>query len=206
VKKASVFKNRLLSLGLITSIILSASGCGKGRKVPGLENFHANVLQSRLYVSFVSTTLQWDAGVTLPIPGLADSAVSVAPDLTSSGTVFQFSVPLASLLHQGKPFPMLGLPDGRPIPDIVGGILPRWDFQIDRLSASAYLSNDVFGLFVPLSFKSRKGLRLPVLVSVEIKDERGNQIGKAYAVPSADAAGNGSGLLILLPYLGGVSG
>lgn len=212
--KATDFSHsRAVTLGLMISLCFTgftSSGCGSGRKVPGLESFHADVMQSRLYVSFVSTTLKWDAGLTVPIPGLDDSTVSVAPDLNSAGTVFQFVIPLATLLNGGRALPLRGLPDGRGIPDIAGGMLPRWDFDVgssggSKFSASAYLSDDVFGLFIPLKFKTKKGVGLPFLISVEIKDERGNLLGKAYAIPQ-NLSGEGSGLLILLPFLGGDQG
>jgi hypothetical protein len=184
-------------LAVILTCALALSGCGKGKKgVPGLENFHAGVLQKNLYVSFVATTLQWDQGITVPIPGLDDATLSVAPDLQSSGTVFQFSIGLEALLGGGKPLPVSGLPDGRALPDVQGGALPRWDADVRGLKLSLYLSDDAFAIFVPL------GIKPPWLVSVRIEDERGNLLGKAYAIPS-NVGGSGSGLFILLPYLGG---
>jgi len=191
------------TLTLLACLILSIAGCGKGQKtVPGLENFHAGVLQSNLYVNFVSTSLHWDTGLSVPIPGLDDANLSVAPDIESGGTTFQFSIALASLLNQGKPLPLSSLPDGREIPDIEGGQLPRWDLKLKgAMTLSLYLSTDAFGLFVPLDFVSKKGLTLPWMVSVKITDDRGNLLGKAYAIPSQDGAG--SGLFVLLPYLGG---
>ncbi len=203
-KATDFFLHRACSTGLIAVLIFAAPGCGRGRKIPGLENFHADVLQSSLYVSFVATQLKLDQGLTAPIPGLNDATVSVSPDLNSDGTVLQFTVPLASLLNQGRPLPALGLPDGRGLPDIAGGRLPRWDFKIDQLSMSAYLSDDAFGLFIPILFKTKTGIKLPYLISVSVQDERGNKLGKAYAIP-ANASGDGSGVLILLPYLGGNS-
>jgi hypothetical protein len=187
----------------VTVLWLSTAGCGKGQNsVPGLEKFQAGVLQSRLYVSFVSTTLNWDQGITFPIPGLTDATVSVAPDLTTSGTVFQFSIGLAALLDHAQALPKSGLPDGRALPDIEGGQLPRWDAQVKNLKLSLYLSDDAFGLFVPLSFIS-KGVTLPVMISVQLKDERGNILGKVYAIPSDETQSSSqSGLFVLLPYLG----
>lgn len=173
--------------------------------MPGVRGFHADVAQSRLYVSFVSTALSWDAGVTVPIPGLPDATVGVAPDLTSNGTVFQFSIPLSSIRAPSLPgagLPWAGLPDGRPLPGVRSGALPRWDFQIDRLRASAYVAEDVFGLFLPLALTTRTGLKLPFVVSMNVRDERGNAIGKAYAVPALSSREE-SGLLLLLSYLGG---
>lgn len=188
------------ALALVIAVV--GSSCGKGSKsIPGIERFHTGVVQSHLYVSFVSTALRWDQGLTLPIPGLDEATVSVTPDLATSGTVFQFSIGLAALLNNGKPLPLSGLPDGRAIPDIQGGTLPRWDAQVRDLKLSLYLSNDAFGLFVPLSLISKKGISLPVMISVRIEDERGNILGKGYAIPS-NSTGGGSGLFVLLPYLG----
>ncbi|MEK6577863.1 MAG: hypothetical protein AABZ55_01435 [Bdellovibrionota bacterium] len=187
---------------LLTSAFIFSS-CGNGKKVPGLEGFHTGVVQKRLYVSFISKTLQWDVGLTIPIPGLRDATVSVAPDLSSDGTVFQFSIGLEALLNHGQAFPLTGLPDGRPLPDIQGGVLPRWDVDIKKLRMSLYLSNDAFGIFVPLAFLDQNGVGLPVQISVDIEDERGNRLGRVYALPM-NINRTGSGLFILLPYLGGV--
>jgi hypothetical protein len=192
-----------LTFLIVICFFPALGGCGKGQKsVPGLENFHAGVLQANLYVNFVATALHWDSGLSLPIPGLDGANLSVAPDIESGGTTFQFSIALASLLNHGQPLPISALPDGRDIPDIEGGQLPRWDLSVkDALTLSLYLSNDAFGLFVPLDFVSKKGLMLPWMVSVKISDEKGNLLGKAYAIPSK--GGKGSGLFVLLPYLGG---
>lgn len=206
---SSTFARRLrgnIRASVTAAAVLSivGAGCGKGSKtVPGLERFQAGVLQSRLYVSFVSTSLQWDQGLTLPIPGLDDATVSVAPDLATTGTVFQFSIGLEALLDDGRPLPLAGLPDGRAIPDVQGGQLPRWDAAVRGLKLSLYLSNDAFGLFVPLKFVSSKGASLPFMVAVRIEDERGNLLGKAYAIPpNTGGSSSSSGLFVLLPYLG----
>ena len=210
VLKLSYFFNRPLvrctqtqcALALALLCTVMGTGCGKGAKsIPGVERFQAGVVQSHLYVSFVSTALKWDQGLALPIPGLDEATVSVTPDLATSGTVFQFSIGLAALINNEKPLPLSGLPDGRAIPDIQGGTLPRWDSQVRDLTLSIYLSNDAFGFFVPLSLITKKGFSLPATVSVKIEDERGNNLGKGYAIPS-NSKGKGSGLFVLLPYLG----
>jgi hypothetical protein len=158
------------------------------------------VLEGRLHVSFVSSTLQWGGAITLPIPGLDDASISVAPDYFSKGTRFQFAIGLKALLEQDKPLLLSGLPDGRPLPDITDGVLPRWDGEIKGFPLSLYLSRDAFGIFIPLSFTAG-GVSLPMMISLAIKDERGNILGKAYAVPN-NIHKKGSGLFILLPYLG----
>jgi hypothetical protein len=190
----------------LACVSLSAAGCGKGKKVPGLEGFEVHVIQSRLNVGFTSTTLQLDGGFSLEhIPGLRDASVSIGPDLNSGGTVFLFSIGLASLLNDGRELAPAGLPDGRPLPDVVGGALPHWSVAVKGLELDLYLSDDAFGLFVPLKFLDKSGKLLLTTVSVEIIDERGNRLGKVYAIPS-NVSGSGSGLFILLPYLGSPSG
>jgi hypothetical protein len=196
--------NRLLFTALaLASTVAVCVSCGNGKKgIPGIEDFTVSVLKGRLYVAFVATRLQWDAGVTLPIPGLGDATVSLAPHLSSDGTVFQFQVGIRSIINDGKPLPYSGLPDGRFIPDVAGGEMPRWDFQIKQVTLSLYLSDDAFGVFIPLDLTG-----LTNMVSIFIEDEKGNRLGKAYAIPPAiseaskNMSGNGSGVLVLLPFV-----
>lgn len=204
VKAARSTGSRSLSITLIIGLVLSSTtSCGSGKKIPGVENFHAGVVDRKLYVSFVSTQLHLDLGPSLRIPGLGDSTIGVTPDLQSDGTVFQFQIELNALLdHAGQSHPLAGFPDGRALPDVRGGKLPRWDVELHGLNFSVYLSGDAFGLFVPIELRNKKGLTLPKMVSASIVDERGNRLGKAYAIP-LNVGGSGSGLFILLPYLGG---
>jgi len=198
----SLKSKRLRFVAATIGLLVVATSCGKGKgSIPGLKNFYAGILEARLYVSFVSTTLTWDGGLTLPVPGLPDSSVSFAPDLESAGTVFQFQAPLSSIVNAGKPLPLSGLPDGRPLPDVRTGQLPRWDFTVKNVTLSAYLSNDAFGLFVPLTFRSKDGKSLIFPVSVKIEDDRGNVLGRAHAIPS-NIQSTGSGALVLLAFTG----
>lgn len=199
----ALFSQAFILMLCVLFSLTCLSSCGKGqKKVPGLENFHVSVLSGRLYTSFLSTSLNWDTGITMPVPGIDDSEFSFSPNLEGEGTIFQFSVGIASLLHNGKQLPVAGLPDGRALPDIRGGGLPRWDVPVKNILLSIYLSDDAFGLFIPIVFKNKSGVTLPWMVSTRIEDERGNLLGKAYALPP-NINGTGSGLLILLPYLGG---
>ncbi|MBC7691859.1 MAG: hypothetical protein H7222_08815 [Methylotenera sp.] len=164
------------------------------------------MISQNLFVSFVSTQLHWDAGITVPIPGLKNSTVSVAPDLNSSGTVFQLSVGLKTLLDDISVHHELGgFPDGRALPDVATGMLPRWDTDIHGLKLSVYLSEDAFGLFVPLKLISPKGAVLDLMVSVAITDEKGNLLGKAYAIPASSLSSSQptSGIFVLIPFIRG---
>ncbi|OFZ82153.1 MAG: hypothetical protein A2583_07515 [Bdellovibrionales bacterium RIFOXYD1_FULL_53_11] len=192
-------KKYMIALCFALLVAPALNGCGKG-KVPGLENFSVAVVQKRLYASFTATALQWDFGITVPIPGLKDATAGIAPDMMSGGTIFQFSIGLESLVNNGQPLPRLGLPDGRPIPDVADGVLPRSDTHLKSLKLSIYLADDAFGIFVPITFRSKKGYTLPWVVSMKIRDERGNVLGKAYAIPE-QGDNTDSGLLLLLPYM-----
>jgi hypothetical protein len=184
----------LLGLSLTT-------GCGSGRKVPGLENFSAAVRSGNLYVGFVATTLQLDGCASFPIPGVPGATLGCAPQLQGKGTVFQLSIPLMSVLGGGQTFTQGGLPDGRALPEVSGGILPRWTENFTSLEMTLYTSNEAFGFFIPIPLKSGNGTTLPFIVSIRIEDERGNLIGKAFAIPP-NARGEGTGIFVLLPYLG----
>src|SRR4051812_19245814 len=165
------FSMRRLALGLALLMALPIASCGQGKvDIPGIDRFTVNVLQKRLYVSFVATELRWDDGLTFPIPGLKDATISVSPDISSDGTVFQVAIPLASIINDRTGFPYSGFPDGRALPDVAGGELPRRDFRIKDVDLSLYLSDDAFGFFVPLKLGSG-GKFLTSLISVFIEDE-----------------------------------
>ncbi|MBL7717036.1 MAG: hypothetical protein JNL01_16345 [Bdellovibrionales bacterium] len=192
-----------LVLGL-ASASLTFQGCGRGKgKIPGLDRISVQVLEGRLYASFVAKKLQWDVGITFPIPGLPDSSFAVAPDFASNGTLFQIQVPLASLARAAAPgvLPWLGLPDGRALPDVSYGVLPRWDFHVGALRISAYLSPEVFGIYIPLPLNLPVGTSLPFYLSFPVTDEKGNRLGKGYAVPPGPSGE--AGVLLLLTVGGG---
>lgn len=203
------FRSTFLVQSAIGVVLLgSVAGCGQGQgsstTIPGIDNFTLQVLDQQLYVSFVATALNWNEGISTAIPGLNGATVSISPDLQSSGTVFQFAIGLDTILGnsngQGQP---AGLPDGSMIPDITTGVLPRWEVTINKYSFYLYLSDDAFGIYLPLPMINAQGEALTGTVSLPINDDRGNLLGKVYAVPSATAGD--SGVLLLLPYLGGQS-
>jgi hypothetical protein len=191
-----------IAVAVITLCALAA--CGKGKNsIPGVENFNVGVLNQQLIASFVSTTLNIDAGGQIPIYGLQGAFISATPYLPTDGsplegTLFQVTVDLNDL--QGTNFALGGLPDGRPLPDIEGGELPRWSFPIKGETVYLYLADQAFGLFIPLPL-SAGGVTLGATITATVTDEKGNTVGKVYAIPSAKN-GSTSGLLVLLPLPG----
>ncbi len=177
--------------------IFLLSGCGTGQfqDLTGVHAFQAKILEKRLYVSFTATELRWDQGAQFPIPGINDALVSFGPDLQSEGTVFQFSIPIATLAQQAKAYPPSGLPDGRRLPGVAGGILPRWDAKIGDINLSFYLAADAFAFFFPINLRLPKNdLSLPWNIDVPLTDERGNRVGQVTAVAPPT-----TGIYILVP-------
>ncbi len=191
--------------GWIIMLGIALSGCGAGKRVPGLEHFRAQARAGHLSVSFLATSLNLDGCTSLPIPGLTGATLGCAPNLQGPGTLFQLTLPLAGLAGNASTgLPRGGLPDGRALPGISGGVLPRTTERVTGLDLTLYLGSDVVGFFLPIPLRTASGLFLTFLRSINIEDERGNRIGKGHAVPPG-ANGEGSGILILLPVSGGNS-
>ena len=170
-------------------------------QIPGIARYGVGIQNQHLYVNFVASSLHIDVGVTVPIPNLPGATVGVNPYLPApgetGGTLFEFDVDLTQLKE--KNFDVAGLPDGRALPDIAGGALPRWTFTVKGVALDLYLGNGAFAIFVPVDL-SADGYSLPAMISEEVDDTRGNEIGKLYAIPTQGGA-TVSGVLILLPFI-----
>ncbi len=190
----------LLTLGLTLGLL----GCGSGHRIPGLEHFSLHAQAGQLTLGFLATSLHLEGCASFAIPGVPGATLGCSPDLQGHGTVFQLSLPLRAVSAADQALVTGGLPDGRALPDVLGGVMPRWSDSFGKLQLTFYVSGEAFGLFVPVPLKTPAGLLLHSLISVRIRDERGNLIGKAYAIPPGNR-GEDSGLFLLLPNLGQAS-
>ena len=192
------------ALSVALTLAFLGSACNS-TSIPGVQNFNVAVQTEsgdpHLYAAFEATALAWKAGIIAPIPGLKNATVGISPGLPTNGqpegTVFQFDVDLATLGYAD--YALAGLPDGRGLPDIDGGELPRWQFSIQQQEFDLYLSSTVFGIFIPINLEGTDGATLPDTLSMEIDDSKGNLVGKVYAIPTA-GGGTNSGLLFLIPF------
>jgi len=188
---------------IVSALVFAAllSSCDNG-SIPGVQNYDFSVKNNHLFADFVATTLQLQVGATLPIPNLKGATVGVNPYLptdgsNTKGTIFSFDVDLTQLPNVN--YAVAGLPDGRALPDVSGGQLPRWNFEIQNIQIYVYLADGAFSIFVPIDLTS-DGVALPMMLSQEIDDDRGNLVGKVYAIPQAGGTTQ-SGLLVLLPFI-----
>jgi len=185
-----------------TALVLSSCGQGSSSGNPGIEgvnryDFSFGGGQARLSIVFAS--LHLDAGATIPLSKPAGSTIQLGPDFSSGGTLFVISVPLAGLINNDTTgMPLLGLPDGRAIPDVVRGAITGSVVDLPLFGISfLYTGKDVFGLFLPIDLpKTTVGVR------VRMRDELGNILGYIYGIPKANAK-QVSGVLVLVPIDGG---
>lgn len=178
------------------------SSCNNAN-IPGIATYDFSVKNNQLNADFVATTIQIQAGLTAPIPNLKGATVGMNPYLptdgsNTKGTIFSFNIDLTQLPDVN--YAVAGLPDGRALPDVSGGQLPRWNFEIQNVQIYVYLADGAFSIFVPIDLSS-DGVALPDMLSQEIDDERGNLVGKVYAIPQQGGSTQ-SGLLVLLPFIG----
>lgn len=189
-------------MSLPSLLFLLVSCAGSSNRIPGVEKASISVSAGQLFVSLIATSLDIDGGLSLPVPGLEGSVFTMAPNAAGPGAVIQFTVPLRSISRGDPGTAHSGLPDGRPLPGVTSGRLPRWDVQLGSVNLSLYMARDVFGVFLPLKLISLKGAVLARNIVIPIRDSRGNVLGKVFAIPSY-VSGQTSGIYLLLPYLGG---
>ena len=206
-QKSLPLYQQLTAAGICFAFALGATSCGSGKNsIPGVPTFSVGVVQNNLIASFVASDLNTTVGGSIPIPDLTGATVSMSPYLPTDGgpikgTLFSFDIDLTALSSSSSAD--AGLPDGRPLPDVTGGQLPRWSFQIGGATGETiylYLADEAFAIFVPLPLESN-GVTLGSTISATFTDEHGNVVGKIYAIPSV-SNGNSSGLLVLLPFPG----
>ena len=130
--------------GVCVAFSLGAASCGSGKsQIPGVPTFTVGVVNNNLIASFVASNLNIPVGASIPIPDLPGATASISPYLSTTGgsavqgTLSSFDVNLTTLANSSAT--VEGLPDGRPLPDITGGELPRWSFQIGGLRVKQFM-------------------------------------------------------------------
>lgn len=190
---------KLLTLLLALTLLV---GCGNQKadgdpELEGVGKFTYSISGGFASLSVVFENLALDAGARIPLTRPAGAFIELMPDFFSNGILFKISVPLASLLPGGTGLPIVGLPDGRPIPGVTLGSLGAIAVNVPVLGQLVlYMGTDVYGIFIPLVFP-----KLGVMISVKIRDERGNLLGIIFGIPKT-AKGQISGVLFLFPVEG----
>lgn len=121
-----------LALGAATFLFSCVGGDGgQNPIIPGLDGPHVTISNTHVLVSTVFKDLRLNGGLRYPLPKLKDSYVELSPDLQSDGVLLSFSFSLEDILGRDlDDLQMIGLPGGRPIPEIPGGRMPGIAFTV----------------------------------------------------------------------------
>ena len=191
-------KNRFASLKImfITLVLLMATSCGKGPKlpeIPGVKGPLFNLLDGKVMVTVKLLKANLNVGAKVPIPKTKASYFEVSPNLEDGGTLLVFFLDVNDLkdmnigIGDGNT-----LPDGRPIPGIPGGTLTgslRADTEL--LDMSFYFHKSLFGFYIPLGWNTNGfGGYWNVVINEK-------NIGLLGAVAS-DNLGHGAGFILFL--------
>lgn len=204
VRKQSLRPTTSVVFPLLILFLVNQSGCGKGQsqapELAGLSNFRADLIDQSLYLSFRAESWNIDQGVTLPIPTLETSppsTLALTPDLSGKGAVFQATIALSALGKLGgSKFPLSALPNGMDIPDTRSGAMPRWDMATFGTTVSLFLSEEAFGVYLPIEFKWANGVPFTERIRVELTDANGNRFGSAYWI----GRGGKTAIFVLIPF------
>lgn len=185
----------------LTSALLCSCGSGGATGDPGIQGvskYDFRFSNGAIRLSVVFTELKVDAGATIPLAKPTGSTIEIGPDFNSGGTLFAVTVPVAGLAQLNPiGLPILGLPDGRPIPDVINGALTGNLVNLPLFGLSyLYMSKDVFGIFLPVTLPS-----INAIVRVKMRDEAGNILGVFYGIPKVGDK-TFSGVLVLIPVDG----
>ncbi|MCO5142471.1 MAG: hypothetical protein M9962_05205 [Oligoflexia bacterium] len=190
---------KILLAGFCLSFLFSCgnrNGSGDGG-IEGVGSVLYSISGGNANFSVVFENIQIDAGARIPLNKPAGAFIEIAPDFQSAGTIFKISVPLSSLFNGGGNLPVIGLPDGRPLPGVKSGALGVLPITLPTFGTTFfYWGADVFGIFFPINLPD-----LPFMVSSKIKDERGNLLGVIWGIPKS-GRGTSSGVLFLFPVEG----
>lgn len=197
-----MLRGMIASWAMIVVALLSVVGCKNGSGNPGIEGvsqYDFRFVSGNIRFSIVFSNLKMDAGAVIPLARPRGATIELGPDFTSGGTLFVVSAPIASLINADtNGLPLLALPDGRAIPDVVAGSLTGAAVTLPLFGLSyIYIGKDVFGLFLPINLPKTN-----FIVRVRMHDEANNTLGLFYAIPKSKAR-EISGVLALLPVEGG---
>ena len=192
---------KLISYLLMAMMVFTSTAClnqEEGQTIPGVKGPKVNIQDGKILITVELTNVELDGGMTLPIPDMDYSTVTVSPavneDGSGSGTLIRVTFDLKDV--ESDKFKLVdpqALPDGRPFPFLINGTLPALAFQLPKIADSTfYASNKVFGFFIPIELPDNFNYSIHYRIKIN---------GKNYGVVSLihpDANGIGAGVVALL--------
>lgn len=195
---ATMKKSVMAGLAVLVAITFTACG-GKGSglnpSIAGITGPDVELVNGRLILSMVFSSITVDGGATIPIPKYPNSSVQVGPDFLSAGTLLVLTVSVTDFLgDKGASLNPQSLPGGRPLPSVAAGVMPAIAMQIPQLfNTVLYVGPEVIGFFVPFKKLDLAGS----ILSFRFYNKANEPIGILSLVGS-DAAGLNAGILAMM--------
>lgn len=192
---------KMLAYSMLSCMLLISTSCMNqedGQYIPGVNGPKVNIQDGKVLLTVELENVDIDAGITMPVPKLKHSTLTVGPAFDDSGVFGGTMIRVAFDPKdvEGEDFrvvPSNTLPDGRPFPFIVDGTLPAIAVQVPKAkNATFYMSEKVFGFFLPI--KLPKDFDVSVHYRIKIN-------GKNYGIVSLiqpDFRDEGAGIVVLL--------
>lgn len=146
---------------VVTAAIVLAPACGNQAQLPqinGVKGPFFNVVDGKVVMTIKFLNLNLDGGAKIPVPETRESYAELAPNVEDGGMMFSLYADADDLaainigVGDGNT-----LPDGRPLPGIVGGRLEnslRVDTHIAKQDLSFYFHKTLFGVWLPFGFET----------------------------------------------------
>lgn len=182
-------------------LLLIFTSCLKqdqGQYIPGVNGPKVNIQNGQILLTIELENVNTDAGLTLPIPKMNYSTLTVSPSIGDNGlgqgTLLRVSFDLRDVeSDKFRVVPEETLPDGRPFPFLISGTLPALAINVPKFhDTTFYASKKVFGFFLPI--KLPEDFQFDVHYKIKIN-------GNSYGIVSLihpNEHGEGAGVVVLL--------
>jgi len=188
-------KRLLRPLG-IALLFFSLSSClkqGEAPKIPGIDGPKFNIADGKVILTVGLENVDLGVGLTLPVPKLKHSSVTLAPRL-EGGTLIQIAFDPKDV--ESDLFDVVDhetMPDGRPFPFLIDGTLPALAIKVPKVfNTTFYASKKVFGFFLPIKLPSEFNVSIHYRLKIN-----GKNVGIVSLIhPNED--GEGAGVVLLL--------
>jgi len=186
---------------MLSSLLFVATSClnqEDGQYIPGVNGPKVGIQDGKILLTVELEAVEMNAGLTLPLPKLQHSTVTIGPamhdDGTFGGTLIKVAFDPKDVENDNfRVVPSNVLPDGRDFPFMVDGSLPAIAVNVPKVkNTTFYMSTKLFGFFLPIKLPPEFNVSVHYRIKVN---------GKNYGIASLihpDVRGEGAGLVVLL--------
>ena len=150
---------RVLPRLILIFLLVLSTACtdqDDGQYIPGVNGPFVNIQDGKVLLSIELENIELQAGLTLPVPKLKNSSITLGPAMNDQGqlggTLIRVAFDPRDLESEDfRVVPAQTLPDGRPFPFMIDGTLPALALHVPKAkNTTFYLSEQLFGFFLPV--------------------------------------------------------